>query len=143
MKISWKGVIRDVLIICILTFAGALVVRTSVGDLATRFKLFLLSNLFLQIVGFTIGGCIAKTRRIKHLFIVAIGVWIVNLLNIALGASTFTLWLVSLLPTLLMMLIGWALSFLFVRAPKTAQGTKGPDVVVAIPKENNTDGKIE
>ena len=137
MKIRWRGVIRDVFIICFLTFIGGLVVQTSVGAPATRFKAFVLSNLFLQIVGFTIGGCITKTKRIKHLFIVSIGVWIVNLLNIVSGASTFALWLVSLLPTLLMMLIGGALSFLFVRTPKTAQGTKGPDVVVTIPKENN------
>jgi len=135
MKTSWKAVVRDVFIICFLTFIAGLVVGKSFAPGPAQFKVFVLSNLFFQIAGFTIGGSITKTYRIKHLLIVAIGVWIVNVSNIISGVSTFTMWLVSLPSTLLMMLIGGGLSFLFVPTPKTAHVTSGSDAEQATPKQ--------
>ncbi len=73
MKINRKGVVRDVFIIYCLTFIGGLIVGISVGPGPNRIMALILSNLLLEIVGFTISGCIVKINRFKHLLIVAIG----------------------------------------------------------------------
>jgi hypothetical protein len=133
MKINWMGVVRDVFLIYCLIFIGGLVVGFFLGPGPTRIMTLIISSLFLEIVGFTISGCLIKINRFKHLFIVAIGVWIVNLSNIVLGMSTFTFWLISLLTILVMMLIGGGLSFLFVRTPKTVHVPGSPDTPRVIP----------
>ena len=119
MVLDWKGVARDVGIVFVLTFLGGLVVgfTTSLTGAEVNILAVALSNIVFGTVGFTISGCIVKTSRFRHLFQVALGVWLLSLINVALGLVDIQQWLVSILSVLLMMGMGGGLSYLFVRAP--------------------------
>ena len=126
MKINRMGIVRDVLMIYCFTFVGGLVTGRFVAPGPARMKFLIVLSLFLQIAGFTISGCVVKINRFKHLFIVAIGLWIVNLSSVALGLFSFTTWLISLVSILLTMLIGGGISFLLVRPPKVVDVPTNP-----------------
>ncbi len=117
MKIRWLAVIRDVLVIILLTSVGGFLVGI-LGVQQTRTRTYLAAaNIFFSVVGFTISGCMAKVDKSRHLFTVAIALWIVTITNVFLGAP-FISWLLGILPILLMMAIGNALSSFFVRTPE-------------------------
>ena len=119
MVLDWKGVARDVGIVFVLTFLGGLVVgfTTSLTGAEVNILAVALSNIVFGTVGFTISGCIVKTNRFKHLYQVALGVWLLSLINVAFGMVDIQQWLLSILSVLLMMGMGGGLSYLFVRAP--------------------------
>ena len=76
------------------------------------------SNIFWGTVGFTISGCLAKVQRFKHLFMVAVGLWLVSFVNVVMGLSQVQVWAAGFMLILLMMGLGGGLSYLFVRAPQ-------------------------
>ncbi len=119
MAIEWKGVARDVAIVFVLTFLGGLVVgfTSSLTGGEVNVLAIALSNIIFGTVGFTISGCIVKINRFRHLYQVALGVWLLSLVNVALGLVDIQQWLVSILSVLLMMGMGGGLSYLFVRTP--------------------------
>ena len=125
MVLDWKGVARDVGIVFVLTFLGGLVVgfTTSLMGAEVNILAIALSNIIFGTVGFTISGCIVKTNRFKHLYQVALGVWLLSLINVAFGMVDIQQWLVSILSVLLMMGMGGGLSYLFVRTPKAESAT--------------------
>ncbi len=123
MAIEWKGVARDVGIVFMLTFLGGLVVgfTASLTGAETNITAIALSNIVFGTVGFTISGCIVKLNRFKHLSQVALGVWLLSLINVAFGLVDIQQWLASILSVLLMMGLGGGLSYLFVRTPPAEQ----------------------
>jgi len=123
MPINWIAVARDVSIVfglvLVSSFAAAQLIQAT-GEEVTALVIGL-SNFFWGTVGFTISGCLAKTQRFKHLFIVAIGLWLVSFVNVAMGLTPVQVWAVGFLLILLMMGLGGGLSYLFVRTPQGVQ----------------------
>ncbi|MGH7260808.1 MAG: hypothetical protein ACREI9_09025 [Nitrospiraceae bacterium] len=125
MVLDWKGLARDVGIVFVLTFIGGLVVgfTSSLTGAEVNILAIALSNIVFGTVGFTISGCIVKINRFKHLYRVALGVWLLSLMNVAFGMVDIQQWLVSILSVLLMMGMGGGLSYLFVRTPPAGSAT--------------------
>lgn len=115
---NWKPIIRDALIIVILTAIGGFIIGISGAPDSSAFLAIIVSNILFTCVGFTISGAIAKINRFQHLFKVAICVWIFGLINIFFGL-TFLSWVFSSIFVLICMGIGGLASFIFVRTPKT------------------------
>jgi hypothetical protein len=120
MHIRWSALIRDVSIVVGLvlasSFAAAQIIQ-AMGEEVTALVIGL-SNFFWGTVGFTISGCLAKTERFKHLFMVAVGLWLVSFVNVAMGLTPVQFWAVGFLLVLLMMGLGGGLSYLFVETPQ-------------------------
>lgn len=120
MPIRWSALIRDVSIVFGLvlasSFAAAQIVQ-AMGEEVTPLVIGL-SNIFWGTVGFTISGCLARVQRFKHLFLVAIGLWLVSFVNVAAGLTRLPVWAVGFLLILAMMGLGGGLSYLFVRTPQ-------------------------
>ena len=72
---------------------GVASAEVSQNDL--RFMIALgLSNILLGIVGFTIAGCLAPPgNRWRHLSLVAVGVWLSGLINVAFFGVTIPRWI--------------------------------------------------
>jgi hypothetical protein len=120
MPINWIAVARDVSIVfglvLVSSFAAVQIVQ-GMGEEVTPLVIGL-SNIFWGTVGFTISGCLAKTQRFKHLFMVAVGLWLVSFVNVAMGLTPVQFWAVGFFLILLMMGLGGGLSYLFVRTPQ-------------------------
>ena len=120
MPINWIAVARDVSIVVglvlVSSFAAAQIIQAT-GEEVTALVIGL-SNFFWGTVGFTISGCLARIQRFKHLFIVAIGLWFVSFVNVAMGLTPVQMWAAGFLLILLMMGLGGGLSYLFVRTPQ-------------------------
>jgi len=98
-----------------------------------------LSNIFWGTVGFTISGCLARVQRFKHLFMVALGLWLLSSVNVVMGLTHLPVWAVGFLLILVMMGMGGGLSYLFVKSPQEAE----PPAVeqVSPPGEGSEQGK--
>ena len=123
MPINWIAVARDVSIVfglvLVSSFAAAQLIQAQ-GEEVTVVMIGL-SNIFWGTVGFAISGCLAKMQRFKHLFIVAIGLWLVSFVNVAMGLTQVQVWAAGFLLILVMMGLGGGLSYLFVRTPQAEQ----------------------
>jgi len=121
MPINWVAVVRDVSIVfglvLVSSFAAVQIVQ-GMGEEVTPVMIGL-SNIFWGTVGFAISGCLAKMQRFKHLFMVAVGLWLVSFVNVAMGLTPVQFWAVGFFLILLMMGLGGGLSYLFVRTPQT------------------------
>ena len=119
MPFNFIAIARDVSIVFGLvlasSFAAAQIIQT-MGQEVTPLVIGL-SNIFWGTVGFAISGCLAKVQRFKHLFMVAIGLWLVSFVNVVMGLTPVQFWAVGFLLILLMMGLGGGLSYLFVRTP--------------------------
>ena len=120
---NWKAVARDTAIVLGLTFLGGMVVGVAFGVMGAQGSEQMqiaigFSNITFGVVAFTIAGCLARTNRFRHLFIVAAVSWIISLMNLLLG-YTLAQWLIGGVLFLIMVGIGGGLSFLFVRTPQT------------------------
>ena len=113
-----KPVIRDALIIFILTAIGGFIIGVCKASLGINDANYLiaigLSNIFFTIVGFTISAVIVKKSRFEHLFKVAITVWVLGAVNIILGYANLFQWACSAIVILISMGIGGGLSYIFV-----------------------------
>ena len=125
MPINWIAVARDVSIVVglvlVSSFAAAQIIQAQGGEVTAL--VIGLSNFFWGTVGFTISGCLARIQRFKHLFIVAIGLWLVSFVNVAMGLTPVQMWATGFLLILLMMGLGGGLSYLFVPMPQARQPT--------------------
>jgi hypothetical protein len=107
-------VLRDVVIIWVLTIMGGIVAGASSrgepqgGALA-------ISNILFGTVGFAISGCLATGNRWKHLSYVAAFSWLTSLVNILIGPVTIDQWLAGLLLWPILMGLGGGLSYVFKR----------------------------
>ncbi|HLY58550.1 MAG TPA: hypothetical protein VKS60_23510 [Stellaceae bacterium] len=113
-------ILRDVLIIFGLTFLSGFVVgflfafRGASGTPAYAVALGL-SNLVFGTVGFVISGCLAPPGRWRHLLLVAVGVWLLSLANVAFMGVPFLQWAFLVIPIAIIMGVGGGLSYLFRR----------------------------
>ena len=120
MPLNFIAIARDVSIVFGLVLAssfGAAQIVQAMGEEVTPLVIGL-SNIFWGTVGFTISGCLAKVQRFKHLFMVAVGLWLVSFVNVVMGLTPVQMWAVGFLLILLMMGLGGGLSYLFVKTPK-------------------------
>jgi hypothetical protein len=112
-RYSAIAIIRDVAILWGLTFARGLIIgilRIGGADPTARMVVIGLSNLLFAIIGFTISGCLTGGNRWRHLFIVAVIVWLSSLVNLVFGIH-LAQWIIALPMTLIMMGIGGAISY--------------------------------
>lgn len=127
MPINWIAVARDVSIVfglvLVSSFAAAQLIQAQ-GEEVTALVIGL-SNIFWGTVGFAISGCLARIQRFKHLFIVAIGLWLISFVNVAMGLTPVQVWVAGFLLILLMMGLGGGLSYLFVRTPQEERPPSG------------------
>jgi hypothetical protein len=111
------GVIRDIVIITVLTFIGGFIVGFSGG--AKNPQMFAIavavSNFLMGIIGFIISGCLARHDRWRHLTYVAVGVWLAGLINVVFFGFSFGLWILSIVFIAIMMGTGGAISYIFKR----------------------------
>jgi len=129
---NWKAVVRDVLIVWILTALGGFVIGLTAGVVGRGAisppqlqTVVGISNFLFGIVAFTIVGALAKINRFRHLLIVALWTWILSIANIFVMGITFVQWLGASIFLLIVMAIGGLTSFLFVRPPKGPDATSG------------------
>lgn len=113
---SWKDPLRDAAMIYVITLFGGFV-EGFTGAMAGQESpsTSKAMSIVTFVLGFTIVGCSTKHERSKHLPVVALLVWLVNLSNVPLGFKTFPDWVQSILLFMLYMLIGGAFSYIFVR----------------------------
>jgi hypothetical protein len=112
------SILRDVVIVWVLTFMGGLVVGVATGgphgDMERFMAALAVANLLFGTVAFTIVGCLAPCGRWRHLSFVALGTWITGLINVFFGIS-FEEWVGGAIPLAIVMGIGGAISYLFKR----------------------------
>jgi hypothetical protein len=112
-------IVRDIAIVFLLTALGGFVIGIATGGPSQDSQRFMLaiaaSNLLLGIVGFTIAGCLAPPARWEHLGVVAFGVWLAGLINVAFFGVTLTQWMGSAILAAVIMGAGGALSYAFKR----------------------------
>jgi hypothetical protein len=119
----WGTIIRDIIIIWILTALAGFVVGVT-GAKGQQFILGIaFANLIFGTVGFCISGCLAKSNRWKHLNLVALGVWLVGLINVIVMPITIVSWFFGIIFIYTMMGIGGGLSYIFVKTPKTIESS--------------------
>ena len=115
-------IIRDVVIVWVLTAMGGFVAGVATGGPERDAQRFMLavaaSNLLLGTVGFTIAGCLSPPGRWRHLSVVAVGVWLAGLINVAFVGVTIPQWIGSVIFIAIIMGIGGALSYVFKRDSK-------------------------
>jgi hypothetical protein len=126
MNLNWKPLARDIGIVWAAMNLGGLVVGFVGGVLLGPGAIMdprvqpsiSFSSFVCGIVGFTIAGALVKTSRFKHLFIVAVGVWLISATALLVAPLTLQQWLWALPFNTVVALIGGCISFFFVRAPK-------------------------
>jgi len=123
MPVNFIAIARDISIVFGLvvasSFAAAQIIQ-AMGEEVTPLVIGL-SNFFWGIVGFTISGCLAKVQRFKHLLMVAVGLWLLSFVNVAMGLTRPEVWAVGFLLILAMMGLGGGLSYLIVKTPQAAE----------------------
>lgn len=130
MNLNWKPLVRDIAIVWVAMNLGGAVVGFVGGVLLgpnammdPRIQLSIsFSSFVFGIVGFTIAGALVKVSRFKHLFIVAVAVWLISATALLVAPVTLQQWLWGLPFNTVVALIGGCLSFVFVRAPKVEPG---------------------
>lgn len=116
--IFWP-VIRDVLIITALTFIGGFIAGLAAPPNShTLLFGIVASNLLLGTLGFIISGCLTPHNRWRHLVCVAIGAWLVGIINVLYFGFSVGFWIGGIIVIAAMMGIGGALSFAFRREDK-------------------------
>ena len=115
-----RAIARDVAIVYGLTFLAGVVIGLSGAEFGERYRLAVAAaNIIFSIVGFAIAGTIVKVDRFHHLFQVAIGVWLLGLINVLISRTTLVQWLFSFVMIMVTMGVGGTISFLFARNPGT------------------------
>jgi hypothetical protein len=114
--VSVGTIIRDVVIVVVLTGIGGFVIGLSGGLRSSTGMIALaVSNLLLGTIGFIISGCLARENRWRHLWIVALGVWIFGIVNIVFFGFSIGQWIASAFAIALMTGAGGGLSYVFRR----------------------------
>jgi hypothetical protein len=118
----WLAVVRDIALVILLTFLAGFVIGFSGAQGRGGISAVALGNLVFGTIGFTISGCLANRKRWRHLAVVAVGVWLLGLVNLA-GRVTLFYWIFSAIPVALMMIAGGALSYALVRSKSSADSS--------------------
>jgi hypothetical protein len=121
MEIRWRDVVRDIVIVFVLTAVGGFIVGVTGVTAGRRMIAAAASNLLLGTVAFTIVGCLHESRRVVHTCTAALGNWILGLGLVAAGAATVLQWTMSVVPMLLTAALGAFLAQFFTRPRSTAE----------------------
>jgi hypothetical protein len=134
-QIQVGPIIRDVVIVWVLTAMGGAVVGFATGGPTRNAQGFMLgvkaANVLFGTVGFAIAGCLAPPPRWHHLGVVAVAVWFAGLINVALFGFSVSDWIASAIVMALIMGLGGAISFAITRAlgPRSSLEGRFYDVV--------------
>tara|TARA_A100001037_G_scaffold305630_1_gene346555 strand:- start:1454 stop:1828 length:375 start_codon:yes stop_codon:yes gene_type:complete len=110
-----KAIIRDVIIVWILTSIGGFLVGFQaevVGGQGATITALALSNMLLGTTAFCISGCMIQEARWKHLAIVATFCWLTSLVNVIVEFMTIADWISSIVWILIWAGLGGGLSFI-------------------------------
>jgi LytS/YehU family sensor histidine kinase len=111
-------VVRDVVIVTVFLSIGGFIVGFATQGMFTNESLAV-ACLLQGTLGFCLCGCLTIENRWKHLFVVALGVWLANMLWYLLPTEFDVLALVlSVFIVFVPMVVGSALSMLLVKTPK-------------------------
>ena len=110
--VQWSRVIRDAVGIALLVGVGGLIVANSVGIGAGGIPMphVAISSFLLALVGFVIAGATSREFRGRHLFLTALGVWLLGFKSVLWLGITVTQWLVSALAIFFACLFGGAIA---------------------------------
>lgn len=110
--IHWVRVLRDALGIALLVGIGGLLVAQvgGVGAGGIPMPRVAVSNFLLSLIGFVIAGALTREFRGRHLFLVALGVWLLGLTSVLLLGITVQQWAVSALAIFFACLFGGAIA---------------------------------
>ena len=115
------SIVRDVGIVWILTGIGGFIVGFATGGRQQDPQGFILaviaSNFMLGTVAFTIVGCLAPAERWRHLGFVAIGAWLISIVNVLFLGVTVPQWIFGALFMAFIMGFGGAISYVFKKRP--------------------------
>jgi hypothetical protein len=126
IKTSWPRVITEALIIFIATAIPTFILGLLWGipgpDDSIElidFKLkFYYASIVLEVIGFTIIGCLHRNNRFFHLFLVSLMLWLLGLSSYFIEPFSIGSLLKSIIHVLMAILIGGSISLLFVRRSK-------------------------
>jgi hypothetical protein len=110
--IHWSRVIRDAVGIALLVGVGGLLVANFSGGGTGGIPMphVAVSNFVLALIGFVIAGAMTREFRGRHLFLVALGVWLLGFSSVLLLGITARQWLVSALAIFVACLFGGAIA---------------------------------
>ena len=110
-------VVRDAIIVTVLTGLGGFILGFASTDHSSRFYFYgiALSNGLFCIIGFTISGCLAVGNRWRHLAFVGAIVWAVSIFNVIFFGFPIVMWMASVFAVAIFALIGGGISLLFKR----------------------------
>ena len=115
------AIIRDIVIVWILTAIGGFVVGFATGGREQDPQGYILgilaANFLLGTVAFTIVGCLAPADRWRHLGFVAIGAWLTSIINVLFFGVTVPQWIFGALFMAFIMGFGGAISYVFKKRP--------------------------
>ena len=115
------SIVRDVVIVWILTAIGGFVVGFATGGRQQDPQGYILgilaANFLLGTVAFTIVGCLAPADRWRHLGFVAIGAWLTSIINVLFFGVTVPQWIFGALFMAFIMGFGGAISYVFKKRP--------------------------
>jgi hypothetical protein len=118
---GWKAVVRDVVIIWVMIFIGAIIggVIIEIAELKAGTGMpvatVVLSTYYFCIIGFCISGCMIKYDRWKHLCIVALFTWLSSCVVTIFPPVSLLNWFFSIIVFFIMMGMGGGISFLIVK----------------------------
>ena len=125
MKINWFTILRDALIVSVLGSFGTLAVSFAMGGLSVRSQL--VTAFVMLSAGFAISGVLAGGSRFKQLPLVALGVWVLRLVEGLVRQSEHMAGItVGIVFVLVAMLLGGAVS-LAIAKPGAAPSPPAPD----------------
>ena len=118
----WGIVIRDVLIIFVLTAVGGFLIGffSAQAGISASVALVGMSNIATSVIGFAISGALTRADRLRHLLVVALGVWLLSLVNLAIGVSVVQ-WILGGLVILLACGIGGGIAALLFRPQPSSE----------------------
>jgi len=138
-KVRWRIILRDVAIVWVLVSLGSFVVGfvgVGVDEVQEQWG-YVVSFILFGTTGFFIVGCMTKTDRFKHLFIVAVAIWLIGAVEqILFSEFTVAQWLLGIIWILIVLVVGGGLSFIFVRTPQQLQGYNPMEVRRIVPLDN-------
>jgi len=114
------AVVRDVVILFVLTAIGGAVIGLAVGTSRGRPPLtspqvalaVAVSNVLFSAVAFCISGMLTRVHRLRHLAVVAVVTWLLSGLNLFIAPFTLVHWLLGSILLAVAMLVGWGASVL-------------------------------
>jgi hypothetical protein len=111
---TWP-ILRDVIIVTVLSFLGGFIVGFASTDHSSRlyFYSLSLSNSLFLVIGFIISGSLAVGNRWRHLAIVAAITWAVSIFNVIFFGFPIIMWMASVIAVAIFALIGGGISLLF------------------------------